>query len=232
MRPTAPTVSTPSLLLIGFASRVFASSRFVHRVVVIGGLAAAMTLAAARAEAEDEPDTSQPDQLEEIYRRVALQPFFQRRIQSILQDEWQQAQENAQKVGLRRMSRRHFRRSLIALDRSTDAQIRRLIGGKKFAAWKRVRADYARTSGGDRLAAGARPRHRRGSLRLDPHPRAPLLRARGTRSTPPLRRRRGHHGAGSLSYRRSCTGPSSPAGNGSQPEASKGRYCKSTKSMS
>ena len=125
-------------------------------MVVIGGLAAAMTLAAARAQADDEPDASQPDQLEEIYRRVALAPFFQRRIQAILQDESQQAQENAQKVGLRRMSRRHFRRSLIALDRSTDAKIRKLIGAKKFAAWKRARADFARTAGGDRLAAGAR----------------------------------------------------------------------------
>jgi hypothetical protein len=145
MRPLAATVATPP-----FAHR---SGRAL-RAIVIAGLATSITAVGTRARADDEPDAAEPEQAE-IYRRVALPPFFERRIQSILQEEWQQAQENAQKVGLRRMSRRHFRRSLIALDRSTDAKIRKLIGAKKFAAWKRARTDYARTTGGDGAAAGA-----------------------------------------------------------------------------
>jgi hypothetical protein len=133
-----------------------ASSPLVRALIVIAGLAAALTSTPARAEADDDPDAASPDPLEEIYRRVALPPFFERRIQSILQEEWDEVRENAQKVGLRRMSRRHFRRSLVALDRRTDGRIRTLIGAKKFAAWKRARADYARAAGGDRLSAGAR----------------------------------------------------------------------------
>jgi hypothetical protein len=100
-------------------------------------------LASARAD-DEEPEAAEPEGAADIYRLVSLPPFFERRIESILQDEQQQARDNAEKVGLRRMSRGRYRRALVALARRSDAKIRKLIGARRFAAWERVRAEEAR----------------------------------------------------------------------------------------
>jgi hypothetical protein len=112
-------------------------------------VACALVIPAARARCDDQPeasveDGSEPDHLATFYRAVALPPYLERRVQAILEAELEQARANAEKVGLRRMSRRHYRRSLVALDRSTDAKIRALIGPKKFLAWNRARVDPLR----------------------------------------------------------------------------------------
>ncbi len=92
----------------------------------------------AESEGETEPES---DLGEELYRRVRLPPFLERRVQSLLHHEWRTASAHADKVGLRRMSRSRYRRALVALDRSTNAQIRALIGPKHYASWSRARAE-------------------------------------------------------------------------------------------
>jgi hypothetical protein len=126
-----------------------------RRAAVITALAAVLVVPASPARGQDDLDDSSAEHLPDLYRQVRLAPFFERRIQSLLQDEWRQAQESADKVGLRRMSRSRFRRTLIALHRSTDAKIRALIGAKKFAAWNRARGEYARSGASQALAASA-----------------------------------------------------------------------------
>jgi hypothetical protein len=126
-----------------------------RRATVITALAAALVVSAPSARGQDDLDEPSAEHVPDLYRQVRLAPFFERRIQSLLQDEWRQAQESADKVGLRRMSRARFRRTLIALHRSTDAKIRALIGAKKFAAWNRARGEYARSGASQVLAASA-----------------------------------------------------------------------------
>jgi hypothetical protein len=116
------------------------------RLLGLAALGVLLAAPAANARATNDVDAD-ADATAAIYRGLRLPPFFQRRIQSILEEQQQKAQENADKVGVRRMSRRRFRRELVVLDRQADAQIRALIGGKKFAAWKRARAAYARGTG-------------------------------------------------------------------------------------
>src|SRR5262245_6570434 len=92
------------------------------------GLVALVVLLAPAANARTGSGDPEADATAVMYRGLRLPPFFQRRIQSILEEQQQKAQENADKVGVRRMSRRRFRRELVVLDRQADAQIRALIG--------------------------------------------------------------------------------------------------------
>jgi hypothetical protein len=110
-------------------------------------LAALMVFHGASVRADDQPDDDEgadavmPAHLVRFYRRVALPPYLERGVQAILQAEWEAAQASAEKVGLRRMSRSRYRRTLVALDRATDAKIRALIGARRFLTWNRARMD-------------------------------------------------------------------------------------------
>src|SRR5688572_29887110 len=93
-------------------------------------LTAALLFSANLASA-DEPDAAaadadpaEADELTAFYDRVALPPYLERRVQTILHTESQEAQAAAVKVGLRRMSRNRYRRTLVSLHRSADARIR------------------------------------------------------------------------------------------------------------
>jgi hypothetical protein len=134
--------------------------RLFRRPTVALALAAAVVFSGAQAHANDpdsadgtSDDASEPDHLAAFYRRVALPPYLERRVQAILQAEWEAALANAEKVGLRRMSRSRYRRALVALDRSTDAKIRKLVGRKKFLAWNRARMDPMRNKAGRAVLA-------------------------------------------------------------------------------
>jgi hypothetical protein len=147
------------------------------RPIAIAAILAAMSVAGASARADDDPDAGEPEpSCSDLYRRASLSPFLERRIELILQDEWRQAQENAEKVGLRRMSRKHYRRALTSLARTADARIRALIGAKKFAAWKRARANETLTTAGDGAAASQRkPAERAGAPGAWPRDRCAAL---------------------------------------------------------
>ena len=115
---------------------------------IVLALAAALVLSGRRARAADDPDDgSAPDHLAEVYRRAGLPPYLERRVQAVLEAEWRAAHAHADQVGLRRMSRSHYRRALAALDRSTEAKIRALVGAKRFLAWNRARTDLPTGAG-------------------------------------------------------------------------------------
>lgn len=155
-----PSLWTAPAATLDMASR--ALLRVARPAMIASALAVVVVLHAASARADDQPDRppgdgSEPDHLAAFYRRVALPPYLERGVQTILEAEWEEAQGNAEKVGLRRMSRSHYRRALVALDRSTDARIRALIGPRRFLAWNRARMDPMRNRAG-RAALAARMR--------------------------------------------------------------------------
>jgi hypothetical protein len=129
-------------------------------LVLVDGASARGTC--GRTPDDEDASVTEPDHLADFYRRVALPPYFERRVQAILQAEFEEAQASAEKVGLRRMSRPRYRRTLAALARTTDTKIRALLGKKRFATWKRAREEsmralsrHDRCAGLGRLLRGA-----------------------------------------------------------------------------